>query len=298
MKKKRHLKTKYKVLLVILISFVSIIAWSRYISTTGLIIKEYKVESDDLPISFDGLKIIHFTDVHYGRTINKLELDNLVTEINALKPDLIFFTGDLIDRDIKVTSKVKDDVTNALSKLTPVSGKYAISGNHDFSLKKYDDIIKDSGFINLDNTYTTVYSHKHDTIFIAGLESEIKGHPDLKDITTYLDSNNVMDENGNPIIVNDIPSYKILLLHTPDTFDKVKDNNFNLVLAGHSHNGQVRLPFFGAVITPLGSKKYYEEYYNINTTDFYISSGLGTSTINLRFFNKPSFSFYRLVTKQ
>ena len=91
------------------------------------------------------------------------------------------------------------------------------------------------------------------------------------------------------------PKYKILLLHEPDFIEDVNYQEFNLILAGHSHNGQVRLPFIGALYTPDGSKKYYDEYYDLGKSKLYISSGLGTSTINFRFFNRPSFNFYRLT---
>ena len=68
----------------------------------------------------------------------------------------------------------------------------------------------------------------------------------------------------------------------------------NLILAGHSHNGQVRLPFIGAIYTPIGAKKYYDNYYNVSGTKLYISSGIGVSTTNYRLWNHPSINFYRI----
>jgi predicted MPP superfamily phosphohydrolase len=291
MKKKWHLKKKYKILITILLIFTFLIIWSRYISTSGLIIKEYKVLNGNIPKSFEGLKIVHFTDVHYGRTINDKELTHFVNEVNALKPDLIFFTGDLVDKDIELTPQLQKEVTTILSNLKASIGKYAISGNHDLKFDAYDILIKDSGFININNTYDIIYSKNYETIYIAGLESEIKGKPNIEKATDYL---KISKEEASTKV---IPTYKILLLHTPDTLTKIKKYNFELVLAGHSHNGQVRLPFIGSIFTPLGAKKYHNPYYKINNTELYISGGLGTSNLNLRFFNKPSFNFYRLVTK-
>ncbi len=289
MKKKLHLKKKYRVLLTILLAFASLILWSRYISTSGLTIKEYKVSNKNIPKSFEGLKVVHFTDVHYSRTINKKELTSFVNEVNALKPDLIFFTGDLIDKDIEITPPMQKEVTNILNKLNASMGKYAVSGNHDLKFDEYDIIIKDSGFINLNNAYDIIYSKDYETIYIAGLESEIKGKPDIKSVTQYLDTSK---EEVNTQV---IPSYKILLLHTPDTLTKVSKYKFDLVLAGHSHNGQIRLPFVGTIFKPLGAKEYADAYHRINDTELFISGGLGTSNLNLRFFNKPSFNFYRLT---
>ena len=83
-------------------------------------------------------------------------------------------------------------------------------------------------------------------------------------------------------------------MHKPDTFDDIKQYNFNLVLAGHSHNGQIRLPIYGAILTPKGAKKYYKPHYKIDNTDMYISSGIGNTVIDYRLFNRPSFNIYRL----
>ncbi len=285
---KRRLKKRYTILLILLIIVITILGWARYVSTTGLYIREYKVSSNNLPDGFNGYKIVHFTDLHYGRTVGHEELEFLVNEINVLKPDLIFFTGDLIDKDTSLTKSIKNDLINNLSKLKAKIGKYAISGNHDFKFKNYINIIKDSGFIDLNNNYDIIYSPSYEQIYIAGLESEFEGKPNINKIITPLE---ITETNPN------IPPYKILLLHTPDTLTKIKSNTFDLVLAGHSHNGQIRLPFIGAIFTPIGSKKYYEPYYEINKTKLYISGGIGTSNINFRFFNRPSFNFYRLVSK-
>ena len=276
---KRRLKLKPIIVIILLIS-LSLLIWARYISTNGLIIKEYKVVNKNLLISFAGLKIVHFSDIHYGRTIFNKELEYLVKEINKIKPDLIFFTGDLIDKDIDVNKDEINEITKILSKLESNIGAYFVTGNHDITHKEYLTILKNSGFKDLNNDYDVLYSEKNENIFIAGLESEHLGKPDTLKINEYLDKNK--------------HNYKILLLHTPDSIEMFNDNTFNLVLAGHSHNGQVRLPFIGSFIYPPGSIKYNNPYYKVNKKDLYISSGIGTSNLNFRFLNKPSFNFYRL----
>ena len=93
---------------------------------------------------------------------------------------------------------------------------------------------------------------------------------------------------------NDV-NYKIILVHEPDISDSIVDNyTVNLILAGHSHNGQVRLPIIGAIYTPPGAKKYYDEHYMIDDTNLYISSGIGVSSVNYRLWNRPSINFYRI----
>jgi hypothetical protein len=91
--KKEHPVLK-KILLTISSILILVILYSTLIGTRIIDINEYKVESPSLPESFHGIKIIHFSDIHYGTTINKKQLDNIVKKINNLKPDIIFFTGD------------------------------------------------------------------------------------------------------------------------------------------------------------------------------------------------------------
>ena len=286
METKWYFKKRYKVLLILIVLLSSTILWARYISTSGLVIREYKVTSNNLPKSFDGLKIVQFSDVHYGRTIGKRELEAIVKNINLLKPDLIFFTGDLIDRDTTLTPSMEKEIITILGQLKAVYGKYMVIGNHDIKFSAYSYIMDQSGFTSLNNIYDIIYSKSNEPIYLAGLESQVAGKPDINAITSYLNDKN-----------NAVPKYKILLLHTPDTFDKVKQYDFDLVLAGHSHNGQIRLPFIGSIITPVGAKKYYKESYKIDSTQMYISGGLGTSVISYRFFDKPSYNFYRLAIK-
>ena len=104
-----------------------------------------------------------------------------------------------------------------------------------------------------------------------------------------------ISKNSCKSILSDI-NYKIILVHEPDYIDTItsKYNNINLVLAGHSHNGQINIPYIKKLLLPEGSKKYYNNYYKVNNTNLYISSGLGESKINFRLFNKPSINFYRI----
>lgn len=284
---KSKLKLRYKILLVFIFLATSLLLWARFISTSGLVIKEYGVSSSDLPASFHGLKIVQLTDIHYGRIVGEKGLAHIVKEVNLLKPDIVVFTGDLVDKDTKLTSSIKNIVIKDLNAIKALYGKYAISGNHDFDFKEYKQIITDGGFIDLDNRYDLIYNSENGSIFIGGLPSSIKGSPDIGKVMSYY------DDVKNTVL----PKYKILIMHTPDTFDDAKQYDFNLVLAGHSHNGQVRLPFIGKLYTPKGALKYFDPYYKIGNTDFYISGGLGTSEYNFRFFNKPSFNFFRVLKK-
>ena len=282
---------KYKkvlfIILIIIIIISSLLFYSRYIATSGLKVKEYKIVNANIPNSFYGAKIVHLSDIHYGRTINKKELTKIVNEINLLKPDIVILTGDILDKDRNLDTNQKEELISILTKINVTIDKYAISGNHDNDT--FDEIVTSSGFINLNNSYDSIYYNGDEPIFIAGISSNYESTINIKD--KFIKT----EEYLNPL--EEKPKYKILILHEPDYIDDIDYSNFDLILAGHSHNGQVRIPFIGATILPKGAKKYYDESYQLNNTSLYVSSGLGTSKINFRFLNKPSFNLYRLVNK-
>jgi predicted MPP superfamily phosphohydrolase len=285
--KKKHPIIKFIIIFILIIA--AILLYSRFIATKGLVTKEYKITSSSIQDNFHGFKIVHISDVHYGRTTDKKDLNNMVKEVNLLKPDIVVLTGDLIDRDTKLDDNLKGEISEALSSINANVGKYAISGNHDSNFSEWESIINDSGFKNLNDTYELIYNDGYTPILLAGLSSNLNNQVDITE--RY---NKILEYSNNENIKE---LYKILLIHEPDYINNIDYSNFNLILAGHSHNGQVRLPFIGGIILPNGAKKYYKEHYKINNTDLYISSGIGTSGISFRLFNKPSINFYRLTNK-
>lgn len=270
----------------------ALLLYSRYISTKGLIIKEYKIANEKITDNFHGLKIVHISDIHYGTTINKKELTNVVDKVNMLHPDVVVLTGDLLDDNIKPRGNYEQELIEILSQINVSIGKYAINGNHDYAFENFNTIIEQSGFTNLNDSYDQIYKNGNNFILLSGMSTYTYGD---KTVEEKLESTNEF--------LNSIPEeerdniYKILLLHEPDIIDDIESITFDLVLAGHSHNGQIRLPFIGALTTPEYAKKYYDEHYTIDQTELYISSGLGTSIIKFRFFNKPSINFYRITNK-
>lgn len=279
------MKKKIIKFIIIFITLISVISlYGIFFGAKGLKIKEYKIVNKNLPNDFYGLKIVHISDIHYGTSYTKKELEKAITVINNINPDIVVLTGDLLDN--KTVKEKETELIELLSKIKVNIKKYAIKGNHDYEYKNWDNIITKSNFINLNDTFDIIYS-KNSKILISGISTNLYGKTTISDkIKTtkeYLETNKV--------------NYKILLIHEPDFIDKLENKQFDLILAGHSHNGQVRLPIIGAVATPPGSKKYYKDFYKTKKGDLYISSGLGTSVVPIRLFNKPSFNFYRLTNK-
>jgi len=290
-KEKKPFKYKKLIitLLILTLTITSILLYSRYIGTSGIFINEYKIVNKNLSNDFYGFKIVHITDIHYGRTINKKELNDLVEKINLIKPDIVVLTGDLIDKESDITDKDIKIISKAFSKIDATIGKYAIKGNHDYKYKKWDILMENSGFINLNDKYELIYGNENDYILLSGMSTNIYGKKNIEDkVKIYEDFINNSEIK---------PNYSILLMHEPDFIDSFNYNNYNIVLAGHSHNGQVRLPFIGAIVKPNYGKKYYDNYYKLKNTDLYVSSGLGVSEVNFRLFNRPTFNLYRLTNK-
>lgn len=278
------MKKFIRLFLIIILLFSIIVIYSRYVGTTGLITKEETIWTKDIDDSFDGIKIVHFSDLHYLRVNHKDELKNIVSEINLINPDIVVFTGDLIDKDFDISDEDKEELINLLKEIKCKYGKYAIIGNHDYfkDEEEFINIYKESEFNLLINSYDIIYGENNDKLFIGGTDTYSYDEADIDKIMDYFNDN------------EDI-SYKIILIHEPDYADNIINKyNINLILSGHSHNGQVNIPIIKNLFLPYGAQKYYENYYKLGNTDLYISSGIGESRVNFRLFNGPSINFYRI----
>lgn len=292
------MKKKIIIFLIFLIIFGTItFLYSRFVGIKGLKVNEYKITNSKIPNNFHGLKLIHLTDIHYKRTLTEKKLNAIIDKINIIKPDIVVITGDLIDRDCELTKEDMKILSSILNKINVSIKKYAIRGNHDFSHEEWEKIITEGGFVNLDDDYDLIYNNGIEPILIGGMSSNLHGDKSigekLKPADNFLQQ---VTLPNNDLFVEE-PNYKILIMHEPDYIDDFKYNKYDLILAGHSHNGQVKLPGIGALVLPPGAKKYYKHYYKLKNTDLYVSSGIGTSTLDVRLFNKPSFNLYRLTNK-
>ncbi len=277
--KESHFFLNTIIFIVIIITMIFL--YAKYIGIKGIEIKEYKVESNILSENFSGVKIVHFSDLLYKSTINDEDVLELVDKINLLKPDIVVFTGDLINKNIKLNEKEREFLINSLSNINVTIGKYAIYGDYDFEYE-YDDIMSKSDFIILDNEYEEIFYKTNESIYLVGLPSSIKENIYMNDAFKFYDENN--------------RKYVIVLIHDGNTIKYIDESNYevDLILGGHSLNGSIVLPFYGGLFKDKYSYKYVDNYYSKGITNIYISSGLGTNDYKYRFNNKPSFNLYRL----
>lgn len=279
------MKNFIKIMVIIVILIISFFLYSRFIGTKGIKTKEYSIIDSNIPNSFYGYKIVQISDIHYKITTDKSDLTNIVKEINLLKPDIVIFSGDLFDKSIQYEKKDYEDLTKILKSIKVNIDKYYISGEEDLKFDNFDTIMSDSDFKSLDGKQELIYNNSIEPILLVGSPSN------------YYENNiNEIINNISSDIINNT-KYKILIMHEPDFIEKIDYSKFNLILAGHSHGGEIVLPFIGGIIKDKYSNKYYKEYYKLGNTSIYISSGIGTSKYKFRFLNKPSINLYRLRNK-
>lgn len=278
-KAKRWNWTKYFGLILSAVCFVSV--WSG-VFYTRYHIETIKVEltSNKLPDSFDGYKIVQISDLHLGTWgENKKFVTKLVNEVNSLNPDLIVFTGDIVNQK----SDEMAPFISELSRLKAKDGIYSILGNHDYGdyvdwpsaeakKKNLNDLKKhqaDTGWIMLNNDHTFVrkiLSQPGDSIVridsIALIGVENWGDPpfgqygNLEEAYPSISSRNLNDH-----------LFKILLTHNPAHWVEIvrKETNIDLSLSGHTHAMQMSLNGFGKSWSP--AKWRYETWGGFYTQD-------------------------------
>lgn len=277
---KRFLKVFLFLFLFVIISFY---VYIRYIEPKIIKVNEFAVIDSSLPDEFNGFKIVHFSDIHYGNTINDQNFENIAKKINALRPDVLVYTGDLFDDSILLNDEDIIKIKEQLKNINASIKKYAIIGNSDYINKDtYLEIMRDANFIVLENENDFLYYKGNTPILFIGTSSMIEHEMDVDKAVSF--------EN------NDIEYFKIWLHHEPAIMDELIKNDLhpNLLLTGHTLGGLIHIPFYRDLLQQDGISQYTQSYYSKNKIHMYVSNGLGTYKYPIRFMNVPSINFYRL----
>lgn len=261
-------RTIIKLTLLLGCMFVLCFLALRYVGTNFIKTKEYIIKDSNIPMSFHGKKILHFSDLLYGSTIFNDELEYLEEEFKKIKPDIVVFTGDIISENYDLSKEELDSLKNFFKNIPYTIGKYSVKGDYDLST--FDLIMSESSFITLDNEEKIIYYEENTPIALIGFNGN------------NLNTNNIKQDTINNL-------YKISLIHNYDNYDQTFFSD--IILAGHNLNGEIRIPLYKGL---LGNNKYNESYYEINNSKIFISNGIG-SIHKLRSFNHPSINVYRLM---
>ncbi|MBR2901842.1 MAG: metallophosphoesterase [Clostridia bacterium] len=274
---------KKKVIIVVSILLVIFVAWVIW-GNKALQVNTYVVSSSKVPEGFDDYRIAHVSDLHndeFGK-----ENKRLIKLIKNSNPDIIVITGDLIDsKNTKIEVALR--FAEQAMQIAPC---YYVTGNHEARIdeyKKLKDGLIELGVVVLENKKVMV-EFSGDYIALLGTED-----PSFK-----AGNNETVMTKALQEIAED-EKYTVLLSHRPELFNTYSDYCIDLVLAGHAHGGQFRLPFVGGLVAPdQGYFPQYDsgEYIDRNTT-MIVSRGIGNSIVPIRFNNRPEVVLVVLKTE-
>ena len=245
---------------------------------------QYDIQDEKLPEGFSGYRIALVSDLHntqYGKGNSKL-----ISELKNAAPDIIVITGDLVDSSHTDIAVALDFAENAV-KIAPT---YYVSGNHEAWLlpEEYTSLkegLTEKGVSVLENESLDI-EHDGDFITLIGVID-----PDFGSDYGEYGLAAALEE-----LTQDSEHYTVLLSHRPEFFELYRDYGINLVLSGHTHAGQIRLPFIGAVMAPGQGifPKYDKCIFNEGDTTMIVSAGLGNSVIPFRLFNRAELNIITL----
>ena len=252
----KHIKTYLPIIIIVIL-----VIYSYAIEPRRLEVNHISINDLDLK----GIKIVFASDFHI-KPYQKKKLDKIVRLINNENPDLVLSSGDFVAGNFHHSALPVDDIAESLSHIKAKYGFYTSLGNHDGWYGA--DIVKKAltqNNIKVLENESVALKINDKTIYIAGVEDLMTGQPDI---------NKALLNTKNPVI---------LLTHTPDIFPQVT-KNVNLILAGHTHGGQVRIPFLGAIFTASDyGEKYVMGYIEEDNKKMFVTRGIGVSILPFRF---------------
>lgn len=268
--KKQEMKSKTKRILIVFILLILLTGFC-YVQNGYLVVTHYTYVSEKISEDFAGYRIVQISDLH-NATFGK-DNQRLVKKIEVLNPDMIVITGDMVDSNRPNVDVALAFATQA-AKICPT---YYITGNHENWLSEGDKQrllkgLSDAGVICLSDE-TTDIKVKNSTFTLIGLNDESLRGNTLQNLVKNQDE----------------AQLQILLAHEPQYLEKYAMYKVDLVLAGHAHGGQFRIPFVGGLVAPdQGFFPEYTEGVHVDgQTTMVISRGLGNSVVPLRLFNLP-----------
>lgn len=269
----KNVKKGRHAVLIIFLFILLLTAFLFYDSNSRIVVDDYTLYFDNLPVSFNGFRIVQLSDIHaaeFGSGNLKL-LDAVI----SAQANIIVITGDLIDcaDDIQIVEPL-------IKRLTAIAPVYYVTGNHEWAsgaVHELFNMLKQHGVTVLRND--SVHLNVGDeSIILAGVDDP-NGPKDMKNPRALISE--IHSREGNPFIV--------LLAHRNNYFDKFSNLGVELVLCGHAHGGVVRLPFLGGLVGP--SLEWFPEYasgvYTKNGSKMLVSRGIGNRTGMPRFLNNP-----------
>ena len=278
-------KKKKTVLIILAATALLLAAWTVWGNLT-VGVTRYKITSERLPESFNHYKIAVVSDLHnaeFGKNNS-----TLVNKITKEHPDMIAITGDIVDYN-RTDIETAKTLVRQLAEIAPC---YYVTGNNEAALgeryAKLKRVLLQEGVIILHDEYVRL-TKNNEFIILAGLDD-----PDFRETDASVQQS-MLKSTLRDMKLPD--GYRVLLSHRPEAFDAYVSENVDLVLSGHAHGGQFRLPFIGGVIAPDQGlfPKYDAGNYCEGQTVMIVSRGIGNSIIPIRINNRPEIVCVELV---
>jgi uncharacterized protein len=269
---------KKPVELVILTLILLVLIWARFFEPSFLIEKKYIfLKNED---NKNSLKVAVFSDVHVGVFAGKKQVERVVRKINKIDPDIVLIPGDF------VYYADEKKIHHTLSPLKKIKApKIAVLGNHDY--EKRGSSLSVSIKSALESAGALVVDNKTKSLEVKNSMVEIIG---IADLWTGMPDYSVLYKNEN----KENADLRILLTHNPDTAYEVIDldkdiKDIDLLIAGHTHAGQIRIPFLYEHVIPT-KHRFDRGFYNIEGLNVFVTPGIGNVVLPMRLFNFPEIS--------
>ncbi len=244
-------------------------------------VNRYTIPVPNLPHEFDGLRVLQLTDLHYGPLMPLCILADVVQKANELKKDIVVCTGDYVLG--KSSHRAIDAIWHVLAKLRAPEGVYTVLGNHDHwaSTERSLHWLDTSGHINLRHR-AVPFSRNGKTLWLGGAGDLWEDHLNLDHL------------------LKEVPQdeCRIVLAHNPDTADTDYTTRVDLMISGHTHGGQVKIPFIGTPLLPVKNKAYSSGFIRSQKTNVFISRGIGWAYLPVRFNCFPEIAILALVRSE
>ena len=274
----KQILTKKKTICVLAGILLVLIVWTAW-GNTALELNTYTISSRGLlPDAFDGYRIAQVSDLHNAEFGGGNQ--RLLDMLREAEPDMIAITGDLIDSR-KTNFAVALAFAEEAVRIAPC---YYVSGNHEARVSEYRELKA-----GLEAAGVTVLDDARVEVEIFGKSITVIGVNDPSFHADYLTSDAAVMDRKLSEPPSEDAGFTILLSHRPELFDTYVAHDMDLVLAGHAHGGQFRLPLIGGLIAPNQGlfPKYDDGLYSKGNTNMIVSRGLGNSIIPIRFNNRP-----------
>src|SRR5689334_15388354 len=258
--------------------------WGFLIEPNRLIVHEQTIELDNWPRALDGLRVAVISDIHAGGSfIDDKKLHSIVERTNQLHPELILILGDYMSSNGWTSRRVEPPVFGAVLKnISAPYGTYSVLGNHDnwYSGAKVRASLEQNGIKVLDNEVLQIE--------VRGVPLWLVGLADLWTRPQQVEQTVAQVPEGQTMIA---------LTHNPDIFPNVPQR-VPLLLAGHTHGGQVKFPFIGSVVQSSRFGELYERGHVVqNNHHLFVTTGIGTSIVPVRFGVTPEIVLLTLRSK-